>query len=199
MEARDGYFLRLYRLCIPRSSELRLGLIFELHVIQSACHIGVACTLGKSLDICFGGNEFAAKMWKTFCESCVVCRFAKIQPQMAANFYSLHVPPIPWPTVGVDYLTHLPVSKNFESGLIVVDHMTRMAHFLQCKESVTTKGTVSLFFAWSLPISHGLPRVLVGDRDPKFVSDLWHTLWRHLGKRLNMSSTRHPETDGLIR
>jgi hypothetical protein len=39
--------------------------------------------------------------------------------------------------------------------------------------------------------------VLFNDRDPKFVSGLRQTLWRRLGTRLNMSSSRHPETDGL--
>jgi hypothetical protein len=39
--------------------------------------------------------------------------------------------------------------------------------------------------------------VLVSDRDPKFVSGFWQTLWRRLGTRMNMSSCRHPETGGL--
>jgi hypothetical protein len=38
---------------------------------------------------------------------------------------------------------------------------------------------------------------MVSDRDPIFISGLWQTLWRGLGKRLNMSSGRYPETDGL--
>jgi hypothetical protein len=38
---------------------------------------------------------------------------------------------------------------------------------------------------------------MVSDRDPKFVSGFWQTHWRRLGTRLNMSSIRHPETDGL--
>jgi hypothetical protein len=50
-------------------------------------------------------------------------------------------------------------------------------------------------FARSL-ILHGLPRVLVSDRDPKVVLGLSQTLWRRLGTRLNMSSNRHLETDG---
>jgi transposase InsO family protein len=44
---------------------------------------------------------------------------------------------------------------------------------------------------------HGLPRVLANDRDPKFVSGLRKTLRRRDGTSLNMSSGRHPETDGL--
>jgi hypothetical protein len=39
--------------------------------------------------------------------------------------------------------------------------------------------------------------VMVSDRDPKIVSGFWQTLWRRLGTRLNMSSCRHPETNGL--
>jgi hypothetical protein len=42
-----------------------------------------------------------------------------------------------------------------------------------------------------------VPRVLISDRDPKFVSGFRETLWRRLGARLNMSSCRHPETYGL--
>jgi transposase InsO family protein len=44
---------------------------------------------------------------------------------------------------------------------------------------------------------HGLPRTLISDRDPKFASGFSQALWRRLGTRLNMSSGRHPVTDGL--
>jgi hypothetical protein len=49
---------------------------------------------------------------------------------MAATLYPLLVPPRPRHIVGLDYLTHLHVSNGFDSVLIVVDHPTRMAHFL---------------------------------------------------------------------
>jgi hypothetical protein len=37
----------------------------------------------------------------------------------------------------------------------------------------------------------------MSDRNPKFVSGFWQTLWQRLETRLNMSSNRHPETDGM--
>jgi hypothetical protein len=80
--------------------------------------------------------------------------------------------------------------------LIVIDHLTRIAHFLPCTEIVTAEEKATLFLQGVYRL-HGLPRVLVSDRDPKFVSALWQTLWRRLGTRLNMSSSRHPKTDGL--
>jgi transposase InsO family protein len=71
-----------------------------------------------------------------------------------------------------------------------------MAHFLPCTKSITAEETATLFLHGVYRL-HGVPRVLISDRDPKFVSAFWQTLWRRLGTRLNMSSTRHPETDGL--
>jgi hypothetical protein len=50
IEARDGHFWRLDRLCIPQNSELRLRLITEMHASSSAGHRGVASILAKALD-----------------------------------------------------------------------------------------------------------------------------------------------------
>jgi hypothetical protein len=112
---------------------------------------------------------------------------------MAVTLYPLPVPPKPWHTVGLDYL---PESNGFTSVLIVVDHLTRMVHFLPCIETVTVEEIAALFLHGVRRL-HRLPRVLVSDRDPKFVSGFWQTLWRRPGTRLNMSSSRHPETDGI--
>jgi hypothetical protein len=92
----------------------------------------------------FGGNLTTHDV-KDFCERGVVCRRAKIQPHMPAALYPLHVPPIPWHTFGLDYLTHLHVSNNgLDSVMIVIDHLTRMAHFLPCTKSVTIEETTNL-------------------------------------------------------
>jgi hypothetical protein len=115
---------------------------------------------------------------------------------MAAIRYPLHIPPRPLHTLGLDYLTHLHVRKGFDNVVSVVDHLTRMAYFLPCTYSWTPEETAYLFLQGVYRL-HGLPRVLVYDPDPKFVGGFWHTLWRLLGTRLNMSSSRHPETDGL--
>jgi hypothetical protein len=88
-----------------------------------------------------------------------VCRREKIQPQMAATLYPLHVPPIPWHTIGLDYLTHLPESNDFNSVLIVVDDLTRIAQFLPCTKIVTAEEAAIFFFAGSLPITWTAPCV----------------------------------------
>jgi hypothetical protein len=116
---------------------------------------------------------------------------------MAANLYPILIPPIPWHGVGHEYLIHLHMSNGFDNVLmIVVDDLTRIAHFLPCIESVTIEENAILFLH-GVDRLHRRLRVLVTHRDPKFVSGFRQSLWRRLGTRLNMSSTRHPETDGL--
>jgi hypothetical protein len=91
IEAIAGYFWHLYRMCVPRNSELRLRLIAELHNSSSGGHIGVDGTFAKSLDR-FRWKRIRQDVQDS-CERCVVCRRAKIQPQMAATLCPIFVPP----------------------------------------------------------------------------------------------------------
>jgi hypothetical protein len=69
-----------------------------------------------------------------------------MQLHMAATLYPLPVPPKPWHTVGLEYLTQLHVSNGFDNVLIMVDHLTLMTHFLPCTKSVTSKETANYFY-----------------------------------------------------
>jgi hypothetical protein len=98
----------------------------------------------------------------------------------------------------VGFTQNLPkISKyNFTAILILVCHLTKMAHFVPCHKEITAKGTVDLFIDNCYKL-HGVPKGIVSDMDPRFVGKCWQSFTRKLNTKLNMSTARHPQTDGL--
>jgi hypothetical protein len=67
------------------------------------------------------------------------------------------------------------MSNGFDNVLIVVDNLTRMAHF-QPRGARATAYEIASLFLHGVCILHGLPRVLVSNRDPKFDNAFWQIM-----------------------
>lgn len=79
--------------------------------------------------------------------------------------------------------------------MVVVDRFSKMGHFIPTKETATAQETGRLYFAHVFK-HHGLPKDIISDRDPKFMSKFWRALWKKMGTRLKMSTAFRPTTDG---
>ncbi|XP_019416391.1 PREDICTED: uncharacterized protein LOC109327680 [Lupinus angustifolius] len=95
----------------------------------------------------------------------------------------------------MDFITGLPKSKGFDAILVAVDILSKYSQFVLMKHPYTSKAIAEIF-AKEVVKLHGIPKAIVSDRDPIFVSKFWKELFKLQGTQLKMSTAYHPQTNG---
>ncbi|GJP58450.1 hypothetical protein CLOP_g25093 [Closterium sp. NIES-67] len=133
---------------------------------------------------------------RKYVSSCTVCQIMKSSHQRAAGLLQpLDPPERPWQHITIDYVTGLTAGPSGNDAiLVVVDRLTKMAHFISCKQKITAEQTAQLFILNAIRL-HGLPTAIILYRDPKFTSNFWRHLWDQFGTKLQFSSAYHLQTD----
>ena len=93
-----------------------------------------------------------------------------------------------------DFIVKLPLSRGYDSILVVCDQLTKMAHFIPMTEKTLAEGLAVLFrdHVWKL---HELPESIISDRGAQFVAGLMKELNEMLGIETKLSTAFHPQTD----
>jgi transposase InsO family protein len=190
---RDGVLYYQDRLYVP--SVLRPTLLEEYHDAATSGHVGSEKMYASMLLDYFWPRMLTdIKRHVQLCDS---CQRNKPGNQLPGGLLQpLPIPARRWESISMDFITCLPpTARGFDAIFVVVDRLSKRCHFVPTTSTVTAEGTAALFFDHIFR-HHGLPRSIVSDRDPRFLSTFWRSLFSHTGTQLHYSSTHHPQTDG---
>ena len=186
----DGFLFRGNQLCIPDCS-LRLQIIQELH---GEGHVGRDRTLQLVKASYFWPT--IRKEVEKYVKRCRICQLSKGKATNAGMYMPLPIPTQPWADLSMDFVLGLPrTQRGSDSIYVVVDRFSKMVHFIPCKKTTDAVKVAQLFFREVYRL-HGLPTSIVSDRDTRFLSHFWRSLWKMVNTKLDFSSAYHPQTDG---
>ncbi|GJQ94063.1 putative reverse transcriptase domain-containing protein [Tanacetum coccineum] len=101
-----------------------------------------------------------------------------------------------WEGIAMDFVTKLPrTSSGHDTIWVIVDRLTKSAHFLPMREDYKMDRLARLYLN-KIVARHGLPILIISDRDSQFTSRFWQSMQEALRTRLDMSTAYHPQTDG---
>ncbi|KAL0536697.1 hypothetical protein IC582_025657 [Cucumis melo] len=191
----DGGLLFERRLCVPSDSAIKTELLSEAHSSPFSMHPG-STKMYQDLKRVYWWRNMKREV-EEFVSRCLVCQQVKAPRQKPAGLLQpLSIPEWKWENVSMDFITGLPRTlRGFTVIWVVVDRLTKSAHFVPGKSTYTTSKWAQLYMSEIVRL-HGVPVSIVSDRDARFTSKFWKGLQTAMGTRLDFSTAFHPQTDG---
>jgi len=127
----------------------------------------------------------------------MTCLQVKAEHQRPSGMLQpLEIPMWKWEMITMDFVVKLPKTRKGNDAIwVIVDRLTKSAHFLPIKESFEPEQLAQKYIDEIISM-HGVPVSIVSDRDARFTSRFWRKFQKALGTKLDMSTAYHPQTDG---
>lgn len=180
---------------VPDNEQIRVEIMSQGHDNPAVGHPGIANTYEQvTRNYWWPGMR---KMIKRYVRNCATCH--RIKPVRHAPYgylRPLSVPQNRWQHISMDFITGLPRSGPYDSVLVVVCRLSKMAHFIPTTMDGCDAKEVARLFRDNIFRLHGFPESSVSDRGSVFVSEFFRAFARLTKLKLRYSTAFHPQTDG---
>nr|GEU68077.1 putative reverse transcriptase domain-containing protein [Tanacetum cinerariifolium] len=183
------------RIWLPLHEGLRDLIMHESYKSKYSIHPG-STKMYQNLRRLYWWPNIKADI-ATYVDQCLTC--AKVKAEHMKPSGLLQQPEIPkwkWENVTMDFMTGLPRTlSGYDLIWVIVDRLTKSAHFLPKKKTDSIEKLVELYLK-EIVCKHGVPMLVIFDRDSLFTSRFWVSLQKALGTQLDLSTAYHPKMDG---
>ena len=101
----------------------------------------------------------------------------------------LPIPDCKWEIINLDFITRLPKNqKKNDYVMVMVDKLSTEAHFIPVKTTYKDTNIANIFMKEVFCL-HGIPKMIIFYRDPKFTGKFWKSLFKIFDTKLNFSTT----------
>ncbi|GKE90975.1 putative reverse transcriptase domain-containing protein, partial [Tanacetum coccineum] len=190
----DGTLCFNGRSWLPCYGDLRTVIMHESHKSKYSIHPG-SDKMYQDMKKLYWWPNMKADI-ATYVNKCLTCTKVKAEHQRQSGL--LVQPKIPewkWDNITMDFVTKLPkMSQGYDTIWVIVDRLTKFAIFTPMRETDPMDKLLRIYLK-EVVTRHGIPVLIICDRDPRFASNFWRSLQNALGTNLDMSTAYHPQID----
>jgi hypothetical protein len=161
------------RIVVPKDDDVRQQILDEAHLSRYFIHPG-STKMYHDLKQHYWWTKMKIEI-ASYVAKCDTCRRVKaIHMKPAGPLQSLPIPTWKWEDISMDFIVGLPrIAKGFDSIWVIIDRLTKIAHFLPVKVKYLVVTYAELYIARILSL-HGSQKQLCQTVD--------HNLYPNSGK-----------------
>ncbi|GER45812.1 polyprotein [Striga asiatica] len=166
----DGLLLCRGRVYVPSTGPLKETIIKHVHDSMFGGHSGVYRTWMRQANTFYWpGQQGEVQEYVARCDECQRVKADSRRP--GGLLQPLPVPERIWEDITMDFIEGLPMSNGFIGLMVVVDRLTKYAHFIPLTHTYTAKSITRLFVEYMMKLHVGSS--FDCDRDRIFLSSFW--------------------------
>ena len=181
------------RLCIPNTKDLEREIFEMAH--DNHHHSGFHRACRRITETIY--MRHLSRRLRLYIASCLACQKNQtVRHRPYGQLIPIHTPMDPFHTIAMDFVLALPLIQDRDTLLTVTDKFTKRLLLLPGKNTYSAKDWALVLLDGLRRCDWGLPRAIISDRDAKFMSELWTSLFKALNVKMLTSTAYHPQTDG---